>query len=66
MVKDVGRRAAHAIVEAFDRVGMNETAGVFPVLVASNGVRHEGLADRHERYPVVVLQVRRFVSGVAR
>jgi hypothetical protein len=54
-----GDGAADAVVETFGRLSMDRGAHVLPVRVANRVVRGEGLADRHERLPLIAHQMRR-------
>ena len=49
MVEDAGHRATNAIIEAFDRVGVNGATRILAITMAHRIVGGKGFSDRHER-----------------
>jgi hypothetical protein len=57
VMNDAHDGTAHAIVEAFSRVGMNGTAHIFAGRGANRVVVGKVSADRHKRLPLVSHQM---------
>ena len=64
-MEDAGDDAANAVILPLDRVGVNQTASIFPLGVTDRVMRGEGFAGRQERFPPVAHQMRRHVNMFA-
>ena len=65
VVKHAADRAAHAIIEGFGRIGMNNATGILPLGMADRVVCSEGLAHGHERLPLIAHEMGRKLHSFA-
>jgi hypothetical protein len=65
VMEDTGNCATNTIIETFDRVGMDEAAGVFPIGVANRVMCREGFTNRREGFPLIAHEMRRHVDILA-